>query len=220
MAEIVPAILTNDISDFRKKYAELFALRHYFNKLHIDFADSFVHTRTIMPVDLKFLPASSIDLMAHFMTYGPDRYFEDAKKSGFSWVMFHFEAFNDEKDIEATIAQARDLDLRVGLVINPETPLYRAGKFLTKVDLVQLMSIHPGGQGRNFIPATIHRIKELKSLTRSVIIAVDGGIKVGIARQCVKSGADLLVTGSAILRSEDEEAAIEVLKADIETNEY
>lgn len=217
MAEIVPAILTNDISDFRKKYAELFALSHYFSKLHIDFIDDeFIHNKTVMPKDIGFLKSSPLTLMAHFMTLDPQKYFQDAKDAGFSWVIFHFEAFKKESEISEAIKAARKLSLQVGISINPETPLFMLGKFLTKIDLVQFMGIHPGFQARPFMPSTIEKIKELRALSKHVIISVDGGVKVGIARQCAKAGADILVAGSAILRSEDEELAVEALKADID----
>lgn len=216
MVEIVPAILTNDISDFRKKYAELFAASHYFTKLHVDFADGeFVGNTTIQPKDLAFLK-TPLTLVAHFMTFNPGAYFEDAKRVGFKWVLFHFEAFQNDQDITQAIGAALTLGLKPGLAVNPETPLFKIAKFIGKVSLVQLMGIHPGAQGRQFIPETLDKVRELRALSKHVIISVDGGVKVGIARQCVKAGADIIVAGSAILKAEDEEAAIETLKADIE----
>lgn len=218
MTELSPAILTNDISDFRLRYAKLFALSHYFTKLHIDFIDDeFIHNKTVMPADLKFLRTSPLTLVAHFMTLTPEKYFEDAKDAGFKWVMFHLEAFKRDSEIDPVIEKARNLGLKPGLVINPETPLHMAGKFLLKIDLIQLMGIQPGFQGRPFMLSTIGKIAELRALSKNVIIVVDGGIRVGIARQCAKAGADILVAGSAILKSEDEQLAIEALKADIET---
>lgn len=218
MAELVPAILTNDVSDFRKKYAELFALsHHYFSKLHVDFADGvFVPNETVMPKDLGFLTASPLTLIAHFMTYYPEKYLRSAEAAGFRWALVHFEAYENKKQLEEVILFGQHLGLKVGLVLNPETKLHNAAEFLAKIKLVQLMGIHPGFQGRAFIPETLEKISELKKLTKDVIIAVDGGVKVGVARKCVEAGADIIVAGSAILRSEDEEAAIEALKADIE----
>lgn len=217
MTELSPAILTNDISDFRKRYADILALTQYFTKLHIDFIDDeFIHNKTVMPADLGFLKSSPLTLVAHFMTLNPQNYFEDAKKAGFKWVIFQLEAFKHDTEIDSVILKARNLGLKVGLSISAETPLYAAGKFLQKVDLIQLMGIHPGFQGRPFMVSTIEKIVELRALSKSVIICVDGGVKVGIARQCARAGADILVAGSAILKSEDEEMAIEALKADIE----
>lgn len=217
MTELSPAILTNDISDFRLKYAQFFALSQYFSKLHVDFIDDlFIHNKTVMPADLMFLRSSPLTLVAHFMTLTPEKYFEDAKNAGFKWVLFHLEAFKNDSEIDPVIEIAKSLGLKPGLVINPETPLHMAGKFLKKVDMIQLMGIQPGFQGRPFMVSTIQKILELRALSKNVIIAVDGGVKVGIAGQCARAGADILVAGSAILKSEDEEMAIETLKADIE----
>ena len=97
MTEIVPAILTNDISDFRKKYAELFALGHHFKSLHVDFADGvFVPSQTIMPKDLFFLANSPFNLVAHFMAYHPQNYFRAAEAAGFRTALIHFEAFENK----------------------------------------------------------------------------------------------------------------------------
>lgn len=217
MAEIIPAILTNDVSDFRKKHADLLAASHLFSKLHVDFGDGeFVRSKTLLPKDLFFLKSPFV-LIAHFMTLNPELYFFEAKKAGFKIVLIHFEAYQDEQALIHAIDHAVHLDLQPGLVLNPETPLHKLGKFLKQISLIQLMGIHPGAQGRKFISETLNKIKELRALSKNVIIAVDGGVKVGIARQVAKAGADLIVAGSAILRSEDEEMAIEALKADIET---
>ncbi len=217
MAEIVPAILSNDESDFRHKYAELFALSHYFRELHVDFIDGkFLPQQTLMPGNTCRIKAP-FRVTAHLMTLNPKNYFALAKNEGYSTILFHFEAFKDHNEILDAIDLGRALDLRIGLVLNPETKLHQVAKFITKVDIIQLMSVHPGHQGGEFIPETFERVRELRQLSKSVIISVDGGIKVGIAKQLVQAGADILVAGSAILRAQDEESAIEALQTDIET---
>jgi ribulose-phosphate 3-epimerase len=217
MTELSPAILTNDISDFRKKYAELFALSHYFKKVHVDFIDDiFIRNKTVMPKDLPFLKTSPLTLIAHFMTVEPQKYFQDAKDAGFTWVIFHYEAFTNESGIDEAIQAARNLQLKVGLAVNPETPIYMAGKFISKIDMIQLMGVHPGFQGRPFMIATVDKVRELRSLSKTVIIAVDGGVKIGIAHQLAAMGANIIVAGSSIFRGEDEQMAVEALKADIE----
>ncbi len=215
MAEIAPAILSNDISDFRKKYAELFALSHHFRQLHVDFIDGkFLPQKTLMPGELCRLKAP-FEFTAHFMTLNPKNYFALAKNEGYSTVLFHFEAFENKQEILSTLDLAKTLGLRAGLVLNPETKLRDAAKFIPRFQIIQLMSVHPGSQGQEFIPETLDKIRELRSLTKSVIISVDGGIKVGIARRIAEAGANILVAGAAILKAEDEEASIEALEHDI-----
>lgn len=216
MAEIIPAILTNDISDFRKKYAELFALSHYFKRMHIDFVDGeFLPNKTVMPDDLPKMTNAPFELMAHFMTYEPDQYFSHCKVLGFKWVIIHYEAFHLKTDIDDVIDAARKLGLKVGLAINPETKPYQIALFLKRVDMIQLMGVHPGAQGRPFEYETLDKIRELKKLMKSVIICVDGGAKIGTAKQIAEAGADWIIAGSAIVKAEHPKQAIEELVAEI-----
>lgn len=216
MPEIVPAILTNDISDFRKKYAELFALGHYFTKLHIDFVDGeYLPNKTVMPDDLPKMTNAPFELMAHFMAYEPDQYFSHCKVLGFKWVIIHYEAFHLKTEIDDVIEAARKLGLKIGLAINPETKPYQIALFIKRVDMIQLMGVHPGAQGRPFEYETLEKIKELKKLTKSVIICVDGGAKLGTAKQIAEAGADWIIAGSAIAKSDHPKLAIEELVAEI-----
>lgn len=216
MTEIIPAILTNDISDFRKKYAELFALSQYFTKIHVDFSDGdFIPEKTIEVKQLNFLkPASA--LIAHLMVTNPKDYFEDVKNAKFKFASFHFEAFEQDQDLADSIKAAKALGLKVGLCINPETKLYEAGKFLNQIDFIQLMGVHPGGQGQAFDPSTIDKIREARKLLKYGIVCVDGGVKVGIVRECVLAGANWLTAGSAIWKSDNQRLAVEALQADSE----
>ncbi|OGE74215.1 MAG: hypothetical protein A3I07_03055 [Candidatus Doudnabacteria bacterium RIFCSPLOWO2_02_FULL_42_9] len=216
MTELAPAILTNDISDFRKKYSDLFGLSQYFRILHVDFMDDvFVDRTTVMPDALDFLKSSPLILMAHFMTMMPQQYFEKAKEIGFKQVIFHYEAV-DEPDMDQVIAHGKNLGFQIGIAINPETAVHRLGKYLQKVDMVQVMGIHPGAQGREFIPSIIDKVEELRSLSKTLIIVVDGGVKVGVAHDVAEAGANIIVAGSSILQSPNEQEALESLRKDIE----
>jgi len=215
MAEIVPAILTNDISDFRKIYAELFSVAHYFKKLHIDFIDGeYLPKKSLMPKDLVFLK-TPLELMAHFMAYQPAQYLSEIKELGFKWAIFSYEAFKDDSELEQTLDRANKLWLYTGISLNPETPVSVITPLLKKVNVIQLMGIHPGAQGRTFDENTISKIKELSMANLKLSISVDGGIKVGNAGRCVKAGAEYLIAGSSIMRSEDKGMAIELLLADM-----
>lgn len=215
MPELIPAILTNDISDFRKKYAELFALSHYFTKLHVDFVDGeYLPNKTVMPDDLPKFNAP-FTLMAHFMTYDPEQYFSHCKVLGFSWVIIHYESFHLKTDIDLAIESARKLGLKVGLALNPETKPYQVAVFIRRVDMLQLMGVHPGAQGRPFEYETLEKVRELKKLSKNVIICVDGGAKVGIAKQLAEAGADWIIAGSAIAKADHPKQAIEALLEDI-----
>lgn len=216
MTQVVPAILTNDIADFKLKHSTLLALSHQFSKLHLDFIDGeFLDEKTVMPADLKFLK-TPFHLMGHFMALRPERYFKDAKDIGCEWVIVHYEAFKTEDGLMYSIEKARELELKIGLAINPETPLHKAAKAIPKVDMIQIMGVHPGAQGRNFEPKVLDKIKELKTLTRHAIISVDGGIKLGIAGKCVRAGADMIVIGSGILHATHPKEALEAFKRELD----
>ena len=215
MAEIVPAILTNDVSDFRKIYAELFPLAHYFKQLHIDFIDGeYLPNKSLLPKDLTFFK-TPLELMAHFMAYQPAQYLSEIKELGFKWSIFSYESFKDDTELEQTLDRANKLGFITGISLNPETPVSVITPLLKKVNLIQLMGIHPGAQGRTFDENTISKIKELSMSNIKLSISVDGGIKVGNAGRCVKAGAEYLIAGSSIMRSEDKGMAIELLLADM-----
>ncbi|MGE5392560.1 MAG: hypothetical protein ACM3NH_02355 [Candidatus Saccharibacteria bacterium] len=215
MAQIVPAILTNDQSDFRHKYSMLFGLSHFFGKLHVDFADGeFVPAKTIRPADLgHFLKTAPFELTAHMMTETPGFYLKEIKAAGFRSVIFHFESM-DSLATEAFISGASQIGLSVGIAINPETPLPKAARYLRNLNLIQLMGVHPGRQGRTFIPETVDRIREIKRLTKHAVVAVDGGITPTNARDCARAGADQIIVGSAILKANNPKLALELLTAE------
>lgn len=168
-----------------------------------------------MPDDLPKMTHAPFELMAHLMAYDPDQYFSHCKVLGFSWVIIHYEAFHLKTEIDDAIDAARKLGLKIGLAINPETKPYKIALFIKRVDMIQLMGVHPGAQGRPFEYETLEKIKELKKLTKSVIICVDGGAKIGIAKQIAEAGADWIIAGSSIVKSEHPKQAIEELLIDI-----
>lgn len=217
MAEIAPAILTHDPGDFRKQYAELLPLAHLFRQLHVDFVDGkFLPTNTIMPGDSCRIRAP-FKAVAHLMVEEPQKYFAILKNEGYSTVLIHFEAYKDKSMLFGAIQLAQTLGLQIGLAINPETKLHEVGGFLGKFSIIQLMGIHPGSQGKEFMPETLDKIRELKNLRKDAIIYVDGGMHPGPARECVEAGADVIVAGSYIVRSDHPKQAIEELLQDIQT---
>jgi ribulose-phosphate 3-epimerase len=216
MPEIIPAILTNDIADFRKKYAELLPLSHHFKKLHVDFLDNdFLPGDTLDMSDFKGF-VSHLQMVAHLMVVNPKDYFAEAKNVGFYCVVFHFEVFEHQEDIDETINLARKLGLKVGIAIDPETDLYEMAKFIPKVDVVEILTVNPGAQGRQFLPECLNKVRELKKLTPKKIAAVDGGVSPANIRDCLESGADWLIVGSTLWKSTNLNATVNALKAEFD----
>jgi ribulose-phosphate 3-epimerase len=150
---------------------------------------------------------------AHLMVKEPIRYIEDFKKAGADLVTIHYEAC---EDVAATIAKIRECDMKVGLSINPETDVNVVEKYLKDVDMLLVMSVHPGFGGQKFIEETFDRIRTLKSeIDRQglpVKIEIDGGVCPANAKQLIDAGAEILVAGSAVFKSEDPAEVIASLR--------
>jgi ribulose-phosphate 3-epimerase len=216
MAEIVPSILSNDPSDFRHKMAQLLPLSHYFRRLHIDFIDGiFLPNKTLIPQYLQFIK-SPYELIAHVMAANPGEYISSLAELGFRTIILQFEATPERTVLVPLLDRITKLRMNCGLAINPETQVHTIGGYLRMVNIIQVMSVHPGAQGRPFESNTLDKIRELRKLKQDLIISVDGGIRVGNARSCVEAGANVLVVGSGIWRSEDIRLAFETLMIDIE----
>jgi ribulose-phosphate 3-epimerase len=216
MAEIVPAILSNDPSDFRHKMSRLLPLSHYFNRVHIDFIDGeYLPQKTLIPQYLQFIKPP-YELIAHVMASKPGDYISPLAELGFRTIILQYEATPERTVLVPLLDRITKLGMGCGLAINPETPVHAVGGYLRMVSLIQVMSIQPGAQGRAFDPQSLEKIRELRKLKQDLTISVDGGIKVGIARDCVDAGANILVIGSGIWRSEDIKLAFETLLIDIE----
>jgi ribulose-phosphate 3-epimerase len=143
------------------------------------------------------------------MVSEPERHFEAVAKAGGDSVTFHVEACDEPS--RAT-AHARSLGLGVGVALNPETPVEDAVAAAEGADLVLCMSIRPGYSGQAFMPDALERIERLRALLPAdVRVQVDGGIHRDTICAARDSGADLLVSGSAIFWSDDPVAAFREL---------
>ena len=173
--------------------------------LHFDVMDGiFVPSISFgMPVLESIRPATNLVCDVHLMITEPIRYIEVFKKAGADLITIHLEAC---EDVNATIEKIRECGLKVGISICPETPVSALGKYVDKVDMVLIMSVHPGFGGQKFIPESLDKIRELKAMldekNLEVDIQVDGGIYTSNVEEVVKAGANIIVAGSAIFRGD------------------
>lgn len=212
--EVEPSIYAADFSRLGEQLAAL--LDAGARVFHFDVGDGhFINEITIGPIVLR----SIADLVherggvldCHLMVDQPDRQLQHIKAAGGDSVTFHVEA---EGDPAQTIARARELDLGVGVALNPETPVERAVAAAERADLVLCMSIHPGLSGQKFMPEALARITELRRLLPAdVAVQVDGGVNLGTIAQAREAGASLLVAGSAVFWGDDPAGAYEGLRA-------
>jgi ribulose-phosphate 3-epimerase len=173
---------------------------------HFDVGDGhFVPPITIGPIVLQWISpivhGAGGKLDCHLMVDRPERHFEAIAEAGGDSVTFHFEVV---KDVAAIAAQARALDLGVGLAFNPESEPEAVAEVAEPVDLVLCMSIHPGYSGQKFMPEAIGRIERLRPLLPDEKqVQVDGGVGPDNIPRLRDAGADLFVAGTSVFGQED-----------------
>jgi ribulose-phosphate 3-epimerase len=149
----------------------------------------------------------------HLMIEEPEKYAADFKKAGADILTVHLEAC---RHLHRNIQQIKSLGMQAGVALNPHTPVSLLKDVLKDIDLVCLMSVNPGFGGQSFIPNTIHKIKELRSMIDSqslnVKIEIDGGVTLENAAGIIAAGAHVLVAGNTVFKSADPAASIAQLK--------
>jgi len=203
MMILAPSMLA---ADFKRLGEELKAIEDNGAKyLHFDVMDGiFVPNISFgVPVLASIRPATKMVCDAHLMITEPIRYVEAFKKAGADLITIHLEAC---EDVDATIAKIREQEMKVGISICPDTPVSSLERYLDKVDMVLIMSVHPGFGGQSFIPASLDKIRELKAMVEeknlSIDIQVDGGIGINNVEEVVKAGANIIVAGSAVFKGD------------------
>lgn len=186
--------------------------------LHFDVMDGmFVPSISFgMPVLKSIHDATGQVMDAHLMVQEPIRYVEAFQKAGADIVTVHLEAC---EDIKATIDKIRECGMKVGLSICPETPVEEVTDLLKEVDMLLVMSVHPGFGGQKFIPESLDKIRKIRGMIAAqgldVDIQVDGGIYQTNVREVLDAGANIIVAGSAVFNgdpAENTKAFMEILK--------
>lgn len=156
------------------------------------------------PVVAAIARAARKPLDAHLMIVEPEKYVERFVKAGSSMVSFHL---NATKDPDAVLAKIRECGAKAGLVINPDIPVESLFPHLKNCDYVMLMSVYAGFGGQKFIEDTYERVRTLKAELDAqgldIPLEVDGGVSASNAAELIRSGADILVAGSAVFKAED-----------------
>lgn len=173
--------------------------------LHFDVMDGmFVPSISFgMPVLKSIHNATGQVMDAHLMVQEPIRYVEAFKEAGADLVTIHLEAC---EDVAATIAKIRECGMKVGLSICPETDVSEVEQYLSLVDMILVMSVHPGFGGQKFIPESLDKIRAIRKMIEgrnlSVDIQVDGGIYLTNVKDVLDAGANVIVAGSAVFKGD------------------
>ena len=206
--KIAPSILAADFSRLGEQTAEV--TRAGADYIHLDVMDGhFVPNITMGPDVVEAVRASThLPLNVHLMIENPDRFIPDFVRAGADHLIIHSESC---LHLHRVIHQIKDEGLQVGVAINPSTPLAAIEEVLSYVDILLVGTVNPGFAGQKLIPETLDKAARLKKLLEdrgyAVEIQLDGGINADTAPAAVRSGATILVAGSAIFNKEESVAA-------------
>ncbi len=151
-------------------------------------------------------------LDVHLMIVEPQKFINEVRDCGAEIMNVHFEVCNH---LDRVVQQIHDAGMKAGVTINPATPVCLLRDIVEKLDLVLLMSVNPGFGGQKFIPNTLNKVRELKTLIQEkgshAVIEVDGGVNDVTGLQLAEAGADVLVAGNYVFKAEDPLKAIDTL---------
>ena len=200
--KIAPSILSADFSQLGNEIKRLEEARA--DMIHIDVMDGhFVPNLTIGPPVIKALRNNTkLPFDVHLMISPVHKYIKDYADAGANIITLHPEATNNLKE---SINHIKNLGKKVGVSLNPDTQINVIKEFLAEINLVLVMSVHPGFGGQKFIPKVLDKIKELKIIkdkkNLNFDIEVDGGINFDNSKLVIEAGANILVSGTTIFKS-------------------
>jgi len=202
--QISPSILSADFSQLGNEINRLNQAGA--DMVHVDVMDGhFVPNLTIGPPVIKALKKnSSIPFDVHLMISPVHKYIEAYADAGADIITIHPEATDD---LQISINKIRELKKKVGISLNPKTEVSVIEKFLNQIDLILVMSVNPGFGGQKFMPEVLTKIKKLVNIREkkeiNFDIEIDGGINFENAKLAIEAGANILVSGTTIFKSND-----------------
>ncbi|MDC1166609.1 ribulose-phosphate 3-epimerase [Candidatus Pelagibacter sp.] len=214
--QISPSILSADFSQLGNEIKRL--EEGGADLIHVDVMDGhFVPNLTIGPPVIKALKKNcSIKFDVHLMISPVHKYIDAYADAGADIITIHPEATDD---LSASIKKIKDLGKKVGVSLNPETKVSIIKDHFDQIDLVLIMSVNPGFGGQKFMPEVLDKIKELKNIQKDqnidFDIEIDGGINFENSKIAIKAGANILVSGTTIFKSNngDIKKNIDLLKS-------
>lgn len=202
MVNLAPSILSADFCNLGAQVKTVEETNTEF--LHIDIMDgSFVPNISFgFPVIKALRKNSKMIFDVHLMIENPSKYIDEFINCGADIITFHYEA---ERHIDRTVNYIKNKGCKVGIALNPATPVSVLKNILPSLNMVLIMSVNPGFGGQSFIEYSIDKIQEVKNLAKklnkqNLLIEVDGGVDTHNIKSIVEAGANVLVAGSAVFR--------------------
>lgn len=203
MLKLAPSILAADFKNLGKQVESVVAAGAQY--IHLDVMDGeFVPSISFgMPVIASLRSVTDRVLDVHMMVKEPGRYVNDLKAAGADLICIHAEACSH---LDRTINQIKEAGCKVGVALNPATPLSVLDCILEEVDMVLIMTVNPGFGGQKFIPYTLEKVRALRNMCRErgleTDIEVDGGVTCENLRELIEAGANVFVAGSAVFKGD------------------
>ena len=210
--KIAPSILAADFAYLADEVAKVTPAA---DLLHVDVMDGhFVPNISIGPAVVASLrPVTDLYLDCHLMIEHPGEFLDHFAKAGADSCTVHVEL----GDPRPLFDRMRAHGMRVGLVLNPDTPLDAVVPYLVEIDILLFMCVHPGFGGQAFLPAVLDKMRAARAIVDErrlpVELEIDGGINLETAPLAAAAGADILVAGSAVFGTPDSAAAARAIRA-------
>jgi ribulose-phosphate 3-epimerase len=210
MTEIIPTIFATSKRMFDEKFTKLLDVS---KKLQIDFMDGqFVTKRSIKLTAVPSLRDLDNEFEAHLMVTNPRSWIKRLKNKGFKKVIFHYSAMDfDEEETRKLANDIRKLDMLAFVAINPEVREDEIFGLLDDVDGILIMGVHPGREKQHLLDKTHWKLKNIRKINNKIVLQVDGGVNPITAPELIKSGADILNSGSFVSRSNNPKEALQGL---------
>jgi ribulose-phosphate 3-epimerase len=204
MVKLAPSILAADFLRLGEQVAE--AAQAGADRIHLDVMDGrFVPNISFgLPIVRAVRRATTLPVETHLMIVEPDRYLDDFARAGADTIIVHQEV---STHLDRTVQYVRHLGKRVGVALNPSTPVVVLEDVIEELDVVLVMTVNPGFGGQQFIDYTLKKIRQVRQLLDDrnprCDLEVDGGIEPHTAPRAVEAGARVLVAGSAVFGAPD-----------------